>query len=143
MPRGIGALSVVHVHRRARSGFEGVLAYVADNTDHGQQPWIAVHISEFDGSADGILVGPLLPGEGFADQRAMRSLQGVALVKRSTFYERNTEGFEETVADDDKVGVTQARFVAEQFVENLSEFRKQHRILFDFAGDRSFDQILH
>ena len=91
--------------------------HVTYNANNRQQADVAIHVSEFNGAADGILAGPALAREGCADDCRMGRVGAVALVKDSPTKERNSERLKISVGCDAKIGFPKSLFLAEEQVE--------------------------
>src|SRR5713101_6180568 len=111
------ALKQVHIHGWLGWRIGAVFMHVTYNADNGQQAEVAIHVSEFNGVADGILAGPALAREGCADDRNVRRIGAVTLVKHSSVQERNSEGLEISVGCDAKIRFPKSLFLAEEHVE--------------------------
>src|SRR5207244_10091048 len=84
-------LEEIYVHGRLWWRIGAVIMHVTYNANNRQQADVAIHVSEFNGAADGILAGPALAREGCANDRRMGRIPAVALVKDSTTSERRSE----------------------------------------------------
>ena len=67
---------------------------VANDANHRQQAQIPIHVPELNGLADRVLTRPAFARQRLADQRDVRRIRTVALVKSSTLNKRNPEYLE-------------------------------------------------
>ena len=93
--------------------------HVTDDANDGQKAEIAVHVSEFNGVTHGILPWPALARQGCADDRNVRRVGAVALVKDSPANETNSKRLKISLCRDAKIGFPQPLFLTEEDVEIL------------------------
>src|SRR2546430_1008115 len=84
--------------RSAVVAHRGCIMHVTYNANNRQQAEVAIHVPEFNGVADGILAGPALAREGYADDCRMGRVGAVVLVKDSPTKKRNSERLEISVS---------------------------------------------
>ena len=79
--RRLGPLRNIYVDGRRSRTLQAFSVHVSDNSNDGEWPKIAIHVAELNQAAQRVLVGPLLTRERLANQRYMRRVHGVTLVK--------------------------------------------------------------
>ena len=94
------ALVVIGVNDGAGREIEALGADIVDDADDGEGLQVAVHVAEFDGLADGVLVGPALAGKGLADEGGVGAVGVGAGVEEAAADEGNFEGAEVGFAGD-------------------------------------------
>src|SRR5262245_2405995 len=107
-------LEEIYVHGRLRWRIGAVFMQVTNNPDNGQQPDVSIHVSKFNGVADGILAWPTLARERCADHRGMRRIGAVVLVKHSSAKERNSESGKMSAGCDAKIRFPEPLFLSEE-----------------------------
>lgn len=137
------ALTIIDVNGGRSSGLQGMIVDVADNTNDCEEARIAIHVPEFDGAADGILIGPRLLGERLADESDMRGVDCVVFVEETALEKRNVESFKKARGNDKEISFAEVRLVTEEFIKKISEFSEQRVIFFKATGERALDQILN
>src|SRR2546423_3606186 len=111
------ALKQIDIHGRPRWRIDAIFMYVSYDANNGQQAKVAIHVSEFNGVADGILAEPALAREGCADDCNVRRVGAVAIVKDSSAKQRNSEGLKISVSGDAKIRFSDSFFLTEENVE--------------------------
>lgn len=123
------ALKEIHVHGRARRRFWPVFVDIADDANDGERSEVAIDVSEFNGVADGVLIGPALTRQGYADDRNVRRIGAITLVKHSSLQERNSEGLKISVTGDAKIRFPESLFLSEENVEIVRQLLQRGGIL--------------
>src|SRR5215470_8068258 len=88
------ALPVVDVDNRTRRSFKAAFANVAHDAHYHKQARIAIHVAEFDGLAQRIMVRPLLLCQRIADDGDRLRIGRVAIFKESSLQHGNTQCLE-------------------------------------------------
>ncbi len=86
-----------------RRHIEAVIANVAYDPDNGQQAQVAIHVSKFNGVADGILTRPTIASKRLADHRRVRRIRAIASVEGASSNQRDSEGLEVSVRGHAKI----------------------------------------
>src|SRR5439155_20332184 len=89
-----GPLQQVHVDDGPRRLLEPVLPCIADDTDHGEEVEVPVHVAELKGLTDGIPSRPLRLREGLVDHSGVRRVEGVAALEQPPPEKRDAERLE-------------------------------------------------
>src|SRR5215475_14186320 len=139
-PRSLWPLAIVDIDGGTRSDFQTVVANVTNHANYREQARVAVHISEFDSAADGILVWPFFFCEGLANEGDMRRVYGVAVIKEAALKERNAETLEKTFSGHAIVCIAHVRLISEKTLKELREFGEQRRVFFQVACQRALNQ---
>src|SRR6516225_8140374 len=75
------ALAIIDVYGRCRRFLKTAIADVAYDADNPEQAKVAIHVAEFNRSAQGVLVRPSSTGERFADDGDVRGVNSVPVVE--------------------------------------------------------------
>src|SRR6516162_7732886 len=103
MMYSLGALSIIDIDNRARGRLEGGFTDIPNDSHDGKQARIAVHIAEFDGLAESILIWPPCTGQRLADHRHVLSIRPVALFKDAPAQQGNAKGREKVCRNNAEV----------------------------------------
>src|SRR6185503_9827915 len=79
--RGWQPLQRVAIYRRINRRVHSIIVYIADNSDHGQQSQVAIHVSELNRLANRIFIGPVLLNERLAHYGCVRSIWLIARIE--------------------------------------------------------------
>src|SRR5215470_2092669 len=115
------ALKQIHINGGIRRCIHTVVVDVADNADDGQQPNVTIHISELNGVANGVLVGPACARQGLADDGKVGRIGAIAVIENSSAKERNPESLEVAFCRDTEISRLESLFLAEKNVEFARE----------------------
>src|SRR5690348_16121385 len=99
----MGALKEVHIYDRRWWRIGTVFMHIAYDPNNGEQPDVAIHISEFDGVADGVLAGPALACKRCTDERNVRKVRPVVIVEHPSSQKRYSERPKITASRDAKI----------------------------------------
>ena len=115
-------LKQIHIYHRIGWLIRPVFMHVTHDANDGEQPDVAIHVSEFNGVPDGVLARPALPREGCADEGSVGSIRAVALVKHSSTQKRNSKHLKISISCNAKIRFPESLFLAEEKVEVTRQF---------------------
>src|SRR5262249_36461630 len=83
-------LLVIDVNNQGHKAVESFRANVANNSNNHEKFQIPVHIAEFNDVADKIVIRPLLPRHGVADDRDMECINAVPLIEQTSTQQKDS-----------------------------------------------------
>src|SRR5208282_3124783 len=117
------SLEQIHVGGGSWGRIEAIFANVAHDAYDGEQTQIAIHVSKFDGVADGVLIGPAFARQRFADHGDVGSIRAVALVEDAPSNQGNSENLEVSVRSDAEIRTADAFFLPHERAKAIHRFR--------------------
>src|SRR5262245_44691355 len=96
-------LKQIYIHGWLRWRVGTVFMHVTNDANDGQQPEIAIHISKFNGVADGVLAGPARASERRTDQGHVCRVRAVAVIEHSPANDGNSKCLKISSSRDAKI----------------------------------------